>query len=218
MIDDVTRLKLHREADQDVLDLIRELMSLPATLVLVGVGIPKSGAAPGQQAHRPGGSPARSDFPPVPDHGKSRNDDAPGQTDLRFDLVDLDRFSYASRTAPPPGPPTSSASSSSSASSATATACSAAAACPSTCSAAPRLVGLLEELIQAVRQAIETGTETITAGLLDALTVSPADLPGLDPDAGEVHGMPPAPTRPGDGASRGTLSSSVGHPRDGTAG
>ena len=29
VIDDVTRLKLHREADQDVLDLIRELMSLP---------------------------------------------------------------------------------------------------------------------------------------------------------------------------------------------
>ena len=34
----------------------------------------------------------------------------------------------------------------------------------------------------AIRHAIETGTETITAGLLDTLTVSPADLPGLDPD------------------------------------
>ncbi len=33
-------------------------------------------------------------FPPVKDRGKSRNDDAPGQTDLRFDLLDLDRFSY----------------------------------------------------------------------------------------------------------------------------
>ena len=43
VIDDITRLKMHREADQDVLDLIRELMSLPATLILVGVGIPKSG-------------------------------------------------------------------------------------------------------------------------------------------------------------------------------
>ena len=28
------------------------------------------------------------------DRGKSRNDDAPGQTDLRFDLIDLDRFTY----------------------------------------------------------------------------------------------------------------------------
>ena len=47
-------------------------------------------------------------------------------------------------------------------------------------------------------QAIETGTEQITAGLLDALTVSPADLPGLDPDArrGPRHSpgtRPPCP-------------------------
>src|ERR1039457_6786326 len=37
VIDDVTRLKLHREADQDVLNLLRELMGLPATLIPVGV-------------------------------------------------------------------------------------------------------------------------------------------------------------------------------------
>ncbi|MFD4599803.1 hypothetical protein ACFWPQ_17450 [Streptomyces sp. NPDC058464] len=43
MIDDITRLKLHREADQDVLDLIREMMSMPVALILVGVGIPASG-------------------------------------------------------------------------------------------------------------------------------------------------------------------------------
>jgi hypothetical protein len=40
VLDDITRLKLHREADQDVLDLIRELMSLPVTLILAGVCIP----------------------------------------------------------------------------------------------------------------------------------------------------------------------------------
>ena len=86
------RLKLHREADQDVLDLIRELMSLPVTLVLVGVGIPKSGLLrDGRRDPQTG----QWLFPPVKDRGKSRNDDAPGQTDLRFDLVDLDRFSYA---------------------------------------------------------------------------------------------------------------------------
>lgn len=28
------------------------------------------------------------------DRGKSRNDDAPGQTDLRFNLIDLHRFTY----------------------------------------------------------------------------------------------------------------------------
>jgi len=92
VIDDVTRLKLHREADQDVLDLIRELMSLPATLILVGVGIPKSGLL---RDGRKDPETGQWIFPPVPDRGKSRNDDAPGQTDLRFELVDLDRFSYA---------------------------------------------------------------------------------------------------------------------------
>src|SRR5260370_36335159 len=85
VIDDVTRLKLHREADQDVLDLIRELMGLPATLVLAGVGIPKSGLLrDGRRDPRTG----RWIFPPVKDRGRSRNDDAPGQTDRRFDPLD----------------------------------------------------------------------------------------------------------------------------------
>ncbi|MGH3421848.1 MAG: AAA family ATPase, partial [Streptosporangiaceae bacterium] len=191
-IDDATRLKLHREADQDVLDLIRELMSLPATLILVGVGIPKSGLLrDGRKDPKTG----QWIFPPVKDRGKSRNDDAPGQTDLRFDLTGLDRFSYAA----PDGP----------------------AAwtahlvgieqqlrllndCDGMLSGGGMpeylfgrtngIIGLLKKLIQAgCRQAIETGTETITAGLLDALTVSPADLPGLDPGAGEIPGIPPAP-------------------------
>ena len=97
VIDDITRLKMHREADQDVLDLIRELMSLPATLILAGVGIPKSGLLrDGRKDPRTG----QWIFPPVKDRGKSRNDDAPGQTDLRFELIDLDRFSYAAPDGP----------------------------------------------------------------------------------------------------------------------
>jgi hypothetical protein len=43
ILDDITRLKMHREADQDTLDLLRSLMSMHVTLVLVGVGIPSSG-------------------------------------------------------------------------------------------------------------------------------------------------------------------------------
>jgi hypothetical protein len=43
LIDDVTRLRLHRADDQDTLDLIRELMDLNVTLVLIGVDIPGSG-------------------------------------------------------------------------------------------------------------------------------------------------------------------------------
>ena len=183
VIDDVTRLKLHREADQDVLDLIRELMSLPVTLILVGVGIPKSGLLrDGRRDPRTG----QWLFPPVKDRGKSRNDDAPGQTDLRFDLVDLDRFSYAA----PDG----------------------IAAWTAhlvgleqqlrllngcdgmlSCGDMPEylfgrtngVLGVLKKLIQeGCRHAIETGTENITAELLDALAIGPADLPGPRPRCG----------------------------------
>ena len=193
VIDDVTRLKLHREADQDVLDLLRELMSLPVTLILAGVGIPKSGLLrDGRRDPRTG----QWIFPPVKDRGRSRNDDAPGQTDLRFDLVDLDRFSYAA-----PG---------------------GIAAwtahlvgleqqlrllngCAGMLSGGGMpeylfgrtngVLGVLKKLIQeGCRHAIETGAENITADLLDALAIGPADLPGgLDPDAGEVPDIPPAP-------------------------
>jgi hypothetical protein len=192
VIDDVTRLKLHREADQDVLDLIRELMSLPVTLILAGAGIPKSGLLrDGRKDPRTG----QWLFPPVKDRGKSRNDDAPGQTDLRFDLINLDRFSYdtpagiAAWTAHLVG-----------------------------IEQQLRLlrghdgmlsggdmpeylfrrtggiVGLLRKLIQeGCRHAIETGCEQITTELLDTLALSPADLPGLVPTAGEVPDIPPPP-------------------------
>lgn len=184
-IDDITRLKLHREADQDTLDLIRELMSLPVTVILIGVGIPRSGLL--RDGRR---DPATGQwlFPPVKDRGKSRNDDAPGQTDLRFDLVNLDRFSYGG------------------------TASTKAwithlvgieqqlrllNACDGMLSEGDMpeylfehtrgTVGILRKLIQkACRLAIETGEEEITTALLDTLTVTRKDLPGLDPDSGEI--------------------------------
>jgi hypothetical protein len=218
-IDDITRLKMHREADQDVLDLIRELMSLPVTLILVGVGIPKSGLLrDGRRDPRTG----QWLFPPVKDRGRSRNDDAPGQTDLRFDLVDLDRFSYGT----PVG----------------------IAAWTAhlvgieqqlrllhghdgmlSDGAMPEylfrrtggIVGLLRKLIQeACRHAIETGTEQITADLLDTLALSPADLPGLDPDAGEVPDIPvsPAPSSRKPRKGRNTVFDDHGTPAAGTAG
>jgi hypothetical protein len=42
-LDDITRLRIHRADDQDVLDLIRAFMSMPVTHVLIGVDIPGSG-------------------------------------------------------------------------------------------------------------------------------------------------------------------------------
>ena len=47
ILDDITRLTMHREADQDVVDLIRSLMSMSVTLILVGVGIRQSGLLQG---------------------------------------------------------------------------------------------------------------------------------------------------------------------------
>lgn len=87
LIDDITRLKLHRGDDQDTLDLIRELMDLGATLVLIGVDIPGSGLlgrarpdpASGQWAFRSG-----------------PGDAAATQTSRRFDLADLGPFDYYS--------------------------------------------------------------------------------------------------------------------------
>lgn len=217
VIDDVTRLKLHREADQDVLDLIRELMSLPATLILLGVGIPKSGLLrDGRRDPKTG----RWTVPPVTDRGKSRNDDAPGQTDRRFDLIDLDRFSYAS----PAG---------------------IAAWTAHLVGLEQQLrllhggdgmlsggtmpeylfgrthgiVGALEKLVQeGCRHAIESGTEMITPGLLDTLDLGPDDFPGLDPGSGEIPDIPPPPAPRKKRRPRNTVFDDPGTPAGGTAG
>lgn len=217
VIDDITRLKLHREADQDVLDLIRELMSLPATLILLGVGIPKSGLLrDGRRDPKTG----RWTVPPVTDRGKSRNDDAPGQTDRRFDLVDLDRFSYGS----PAG---------------------IAAWTAHLVGLEQQLrllhggdgmlseggmpeylfgrthgvVGALEKLIQeGCRHAIENGTETITAAQLDTLDLNPDDFPGLDPASGETPDIPPPAASRNKRRPRNTVFDDPGTPAGGTAG
>jgi hypothetical protein len=90
LIDDVTRLRLHRGDDQDTLDLIRELMDLNVTLVLIGVDIPHSGLLRGAYI-----DPRTKQwvFPDVK-RGKSHNESASTQTERRFDMVDLDPFDY----------------------------------------------------------------------------------------------------------------------------
>lgn len=90
LIDNITRLRLHREDDEDTFDLIRELMDVNVTLVLIGVDIPHSGLLRGAyyDAH------ARQWIFPETRTGKSRNPLAATQTERRFDLVDLDPFDY----------------------------------------------------------------------------------------------------------------------------
>lgn len=83
ILDDITRLRMHREADQDALDLLRSLMSMHVTLVLVGVGITQSGLL-GYDSTRnyTAGSPSYAA-------------EIATQTQRRFDLVELGPFSYA---------------------------------------------------------------------------------------------------------------------------
>lgn len=90
IIDDINRLRMHRADDQDVLDLIRALMSFNVTLILTGVNIPGTGLL--REAHF-----SRKDrqwvLPPLETtrvHGLEVT-----QIERRFELVELDRFSYS---------------------------------------------------------------------------------------------------------------------------
>jgi hypothetical protein len=83
IIDDVSRLRLHREADRDALDLLRSLMSMHVTLVLIGVEVPYPGLAASTGAFT--GS-------------VDGTDPAATQTQRRFDVVGLGPFRYDTPT------------------------------------------------------------------------------------------------------------------------
>ncbi|MFD7601793.1 AAA family ATPase [Streptomyces mirabilis] len=190
VIDDITRLKLHREADQDVLDLIREMMSMPVTLILVGVGIPTSGLL--REGRR---DPKTLEwiYQPIKDRGRSPNNHAASQHERRFQIVDLDPFRYT-----------------------TGTDTSAWMAHLVRLEGHLRLlndttsmltggdmpeylfnrtggvVGVLEKLIQhGCRRAIEDKSERLTKELFNQFTVTPGDMPDLDAESGEQPKIPP---------------------------
>ena len=89
LLDDITRLRMHRDDDQDVLDLIRAFMSMHVTLVLIGVDIPGSGLL---REGRHGPRTGQWAFPPSRHAGVHALEAT--QTERRFDLVELDRFRY----------------------------------------------------------------------------------------------------------------------------
>ncbi len=195
ILDDITRLRMHREADQDALDLLRSFMSMHVTLVLIGVGIPNSGLL------REGRHDGRTGQWVFPRGGRRRsrsyNDEAATQTERRFDLINLDPFRYD--TAPEiaawiahlagieqqlrlfgaePGMLTS--------------------------EAMPEylfrrtngVVGLLERLIEdGCTRAIDTAEERLTIQLLNDIELNLGNIPNRDRDAGEVPPVPPRPVR-----------------------
>lgn len=188
LIDDATRLRLHREDDQDTFDLIRELMDLNVTLVLIGVDIPRSGllrsAYFDPQAHQ-------WVFPEVK-RGKSHNEAASTQTERRFDLVDLDPFDYTTPAGIDAflahlagiedqlrllrsydGMLTTGA-------------------MPEYLFRRTRgIVGLLRRLIEdGCAEAIATGEECLTPELLAGTTIRLGDIADLDPEAGEIPEIP----------------------------
>jgi hypothetical protein len=194
LLDDITRLRMHRADDQDVLDLIRAFMSMHVTLVLIGVDIPGSGLLR-EGRHDPGTG--QWLFPPSRHagiHGLEAT-----QTERRFDLVELDRFRYdtpAQVTAwtrhlagieqqlrlmdAAPGMLTD--------------------------GTMPEylyrrtngVVGLLERLIEdGCREAIDTGAEFLTQAVLDNVALSLPDIRGRDARAGEIPPIPPGPAQAG---------------------
>ncbi|MEU4119077.1 AAA family ATPase [Kitasatospora sp. NPDC028055] len=90
ILGDINRLRMHRADDQDVLDLIRSLMSFQVTLVLTGVNIPGMGLL--RQAKWDTGK-RQWILPPLETtrvHGLEVT-----QTERRFEMVELDRFHYS---------------------------------------------------------------------------------------------------------------------------
>jgi hypothetical protein len=187
ILDDITRLKMHREADQDALDLLRSLMSMHVTLILVGVGIPASGLLAEGRADRWTGHPGHA------------GGEAATQTQRRFELVHLDPFRYdtpaeiAAWVAHLAGVQTH---------------LRLLAAEPGmlTAGAMPEylfrrtngVVGLLGRLIEdAATTAIDTGAEQLSTILLDEVELDLTDAAGRDRTAGEVPAVPPRPNPAG---------------------
>ncbi|MFD5741272.1 ATP-binding protein [Streptomyces massasporeus] len=191
IIDDITRLKMHREDDQDTLDLIRGLMDLDVTLVLIGVNIPRSGLL------REGWHDPRTNqwvYEPLK-KSKSYNPDASTQTERRFDLVNLDPFDYSSDAGITAfidhligienqirlfnaGPGTLSEGR-----------------MPEYLNRRTHgIVGLLRRLIEdGLTKAMESGLEDLTIDLLDEITINLGNVPGRDPEAGEIPNVDTSP-------------------------
>jgi hypothetical protein len=216
LIDDITRLRMHRADDQDTLDLIRDLMDLNVTLVLIGVNIPGSGLL------REGRFDPRTGKYAIPaaKRSKSFNEEASTQTERRFDLISLDPFDYGSdegisawithlrgiedqlRLLRAPEHMLTSGS------------------MPEYLfSRTNGIVGLLKRLISdGCEKAMKTGQECLSEELLSQVKINLGNIPDRDAEAGEVPDVPPVKPRKKPGPKpRNTVFDDRGEDDDGTA-
>ncbi|MFE7369536.1 AAA family ATPase [Streptomyces anulatus] len=191
ILDDITRLRMHRADDQDTLDLMRAFMSLNVTLILVGVDIAGSGLL---REARWNAKKRQWVFPPS-EQARVFGLEVT-QTERRFDLIELEPFRYS--TSPQiqafidhlggieenlrlleswPGMLTD--------------------------GGMPEylmrrtggVVGLLQRLIEdGAQEAMDSGQEFLDESLLDEIVIS-LDDPSRDPAAGEVPSVPVGTTR-----------------------
>ncbi|MFF0262043.1 TniB family NTP-binding protein [Streptomyces microflavus] len=93
ILDDISRLRMHRADDQDVLDLMRAFMSLDVTLILTGVNISGIGLLREAKWNK---KTRQWEMPPLEStriHGLEIT-----QTEHRFELIEIDRFRYITPT------------------------------------------------------------------------------------------------------------------------
>jgi hypothetical protein len=196
LLDDITRLKLHRLDDQDVFDLIKGFMDMSATLVLIGVDVLGSGLLQGAVRDLTTGDLILPDV-----FGRRSNHSAETQHQRRFTMIDLEPFPYETDEEITaflqhltgieehirlfdafPGMLTTGQ-------------------MPEYLYARTGgILGLLECLVEdGCALAIDSGSECLTTDLLDQIAISVEGLPARDAAAGE---MPRIPTQPATATSQ----------------
>lgn len=201
LLDDITRLKMHRADDQDTLDLMRAFMSMHTTLVLIGVNIPGSGLL------REGRHDPRTGQWVFPPSSTTFDDDPSTQTERRFDLVHLRPFTYDTPDSvaawiahlsgleqhlrlfdAAPG-------------------MLAGGTMPEYLFRRTRgVVGLLERLVEeGCAEAVDTGVERLTEDLLDSTLINLGNDPNRDRAAGEVPAIPEVARKAPRGKARNTV-------------
>lgn len=98
VLDDITRIKMHRLDDQDVLDLVRDIMDTGATLILIGVGITSSALLSEGTTDAAERDAAPLALAPKRNRLRKRtveDDDQYTQTERRFKLLHVTNFGYA---------------------------------------------------------------------------------------------------------------------------